>query len=146
MSIERKREREIERERAMSHKYVYPEPCQTCMSNMYVTHVCHTRQVQRSSSTAASAWRANGRYSNDLFFNFFGIFCIRAISVYLLGCLICIQWVMSRICRMYMYLICCRSLSAKEPLVIGLFGGKWPVKMRHPMGRRHPVWVCTDKK
>ena len=33
----------------------------------------------------------------------------------------------------------CRSLSAKEPLIIGLFCGKWPVKMRHPMTPRHPV-------
>jgi len=28
---------------------------------------------------------------------------------------------------------------AKEPLIIGFFGGKWPVKTRHPMGLRHPV-------
>jgi len=33
----------------------------------------------------------------------------------------------------------CRSLSAKEPLIIGLFCGKWPIKVRHPMGLRHPV-------
>jgi len=33
----------------------------------------------------------------------------------------------------------CRSFSAKEPLVIGLFGGKWPLKIRHPKGLRHPV-------
>jgi len=32
-----------------------------------------------------------------------------------------------------------RSFSAKEPLIIGLFGGKWPLKIRHPMGLRHPV-------
>jgi len=31
------------------------------------------------------------------------------------------------------------SLSAKEPLVIGLFSGKWPVQKRHPMRLRHPV-------
>ena len=28
---------------------------------------------------------------------------------------------------------------AKEPLMIGLLCGKWPVKIRHPMGLRHPV-------
>jgi len=38
------------------------------------------------------------------------------------------------------YLICsipnsCRSLSAKKPLIIGLFCGKWPVKIRHLMGQ-----------
>jgi len=33
----------------------------------------------------------------------------------------------------------CRSFFAKEPLIIGLFCGKWPVKIRHPMGLRHPV-------
>ena len=27
---------------------------------------------------------------------------------------------------------------AKQPLIIGLFCGKWPVKIRHPMGLRHP--------
>ena len=32
-----------------------------------------------------------------------------------------------------------RSLFAKEPLMIGLFYGKWPIKMKHPMGLRHPV-------
>ena len=34
----------------------------------------------------------------------------------------------------------CRSLSAKEPLIIGLFDGKWPVKIRHPM---HLGPVCN---
>jgi len=28
---------------------------------------------------------------------------------------------------------------AKEPLIIGLFCGKWPIKIRHPMTLRHPV-------
>jgi len=31
------------------------------------------------------------------------------------------------------------SLSAKEPLIIGLFCGKWPVKIRHTMTLRHSV-------
>jgi len=31
---------------------------------------------------------------------------------------------------------------AKEPLIIGLFCGIWPMKIRHPMGLRHPVlWL-----
>jgi len=33
----------------------------------------------------------------------------------------------------------CRSFPAKEPLIIGLFCGKWPIKIRHPMGLRHLV-------
>ena len=33
----------------------------------------------------------------------------------------------------------CRSFFAKEPLIIGLFCGKRPVKIRHSMGLRHPV-------
>ena len=33
----------------------------------------------------------------------------------------------------------CSSLSAKEPLITGLFCGKWPIKIRHPMNLRHPV-------
>jgi len=33
----------------------------------------------------------------------------------------------------------CRSFSTKEPLIIGLFCRKWPIKIRHPMGLRHPV-------
>jgi len=32
-----------------------------------------------------------------------------------------------------------RWFSAKEPLILGLFSGKWPVQIRHPMVRRHPV-------
>ena len=37
-------------------------------------------------------------------------------------------------------LISCRSFSAKEPPSIGLFCGKLPKKIRHPMGLRHPVY------
>ena len=33
----------------------------------------------------------------------------------------------------------CRLFFAKEPLIIGLFRGKWPLKIRHPMTLRHPV-------
>jgi len=33
----------------------------------------------------------------------------------------------------------CGSLSAKETLIIGLFGGKWPIKIRHSMHLDHPV-------
>jgi len=33
----------------------------------------------------------------------------------------------------------CRSFFAKEPLIIGLFRGKWLVRIRHPMTLRHPV-------
>ena len=32
-----------------------------------------------------------------------------------------------------------RSFSAKEPLIIWLFGRKWPIKIRRPMGLRHLV-------
>jgi len=33
----------------------------------------------------------------------------------------------------------CRSYSAKELLIMGLFCGKWPIKIRHPLTRRHTV-------
>ena len=33
----------------------------------------------------------------------------------------------------------CRSFFAKEPLIIGLFCGKWPMEIRHPMTLRHSV-------
>ena len=33
----------------------------------------------------------------------------------------------------------CRSFSAKEPLIIGLFCRKWRTKIRHPRTPRHPV-------
>jgi len=33
----------------------------------------------------------------------------------------------------------CRSLSAKEPHIIELFCGEWPIKIRHPMGVCHLV-------
>ena len=35
----------------------------------------------------------------------------------------------------------CRSFFAKEPLMIGLFCEKWPVKIRHAMGLRLPVLI-----
>jgi len=39
----------------------------------------------------------------------------------------------------------CRPFPAKEPLIIG-FCGTWPVKIRHPMGLRHPVYgVWTSR-
>jgi len=42
----------------------------------------------------------------------------------------------------------CRSFSTKEPLNIGHFCGKWPIKMRDPMSLCHPVcifgyWICV---
>jgi len=33
----------------------------------------------------------------------------------------------------------CRSFSAKRPLIIGLFCGKRPTKIKHLKGLRHPV-------
>jgi len=39
----------------------------------------------------------------------------------------------------------CRSFSAKEPLIIGLFCGKRPLQRRHPMGLRHPTLTCEKK-
>ena len=38
----------------------------------------------------------------------------------------------------------CRSCSAKEPLIIGLFCGKWPEKIRHPMTLRHRL-LCDNE-
>ena len=38
----------------------------------------------------------------------------------------------------------CRSFFANEPLIIGLFCGKWPLRIRHPMGLRHPVWLVLE--
>jgi len=37
------------------------------------------------------------------------------------------------------YPLNCRSFSTKEPLNIGHFCGKWPIKIRDPMSLRHPV-------
>jgi len=37
----------------------------------------------------------------------------------------------------------CRSHSVKEPLILGLFCGKWPIKIRHPMHLRHRVTQCS---
>ena len=37
----------------------------------------------------------------------------------------------------------CRSFRGKEPLIIGLFCEKWPIKIRHPMGLCQPV-VASD--
>ena len=45
----------------------------------------------------------------------------------------------SRMCVWWHKALNCRSLFAKEPLIIGLFCGKWPLKMRHPTHLRHPV-------
>jgi len=36
----------------------------------------------------------------------------------------------------------CRSFFAQEPLIIGLFCGKWSIQIRHPIGLRHPI--CVD--
>jgi len=48
---------------------------------------------------------------------------------------------------------CTKSIFAKEPLVIGLFCGKWPLKIRHSMGPCHPVpsvgewvWICLSSR
>ena len=39
----------------------------------------------------------------------------------------------------YRVALSCRSFSAKEPLIIGLFCEKWPIKIRHSMGLCHLV-------
>jgi len=36
----------------------------------------------------------------------------------------------------------CSSFSEQEPLIIGLFCGKWPVRKGHPVGLGHPVANC----
>jgi len=33
----------------------------------------------------------------------------------------------------------CKSFSAKEPLIVGLFCGKSPIKIRHALGLYHPA-------
>ena len=38
----------------------------------------------------------------------------------------------------------CRSLSAKELTIIGLFCRKWPIKIRHPPYLGLPVWGGCD--
>ena len=38
-----------------------------------------------------------------------------------------------------------RSFFAKEPLIIGIFCGKWPMEIRHPMTLRHPVLNSLDQ-
>jgi hypothetical protein len=42
-------------------------------------------------------------------------------------------------------LLSCRSFSAKEPLTIGLFCKKRPIKTRHPMTLRHVCCCCQNK-
>jgi len=39
----------------------------------------------------------------------------------------------------------CRSLSAKEPLIIGLFCGKWPIKIRHPITLCHSAEILKTQ-
>ena len=39
-----------------------------------------------------------------------------------------------------------RSLSAKEPIITGLFCGKRPIKLRHPMPLCHPVYVTCGEQ
>jgi len=41
--------------------------------------------------------------------------------------------------RKCMDVLSCASLSAKEPLILELFCGKWPIKIRHPLTLHHPV-------
>jgi len=36
------------------------------------------------------------------------------------------------------------SFSAKDPLIVGLFCGKWPVKTRHPKHLHHPLNESTN--
>ena len=49
--------------------------------------------------------------------------------------------VTSQLMRKSIYItsLSCRSFLAKEPLITGLFCGKWPTKIRHPMTLCHPV-------
>ena len=56
------------------------------------------------------------------------------VVLHLIGC--AARYRVAKTHRMpYLY----RSFSTKEPPIIGLFCGKWPAKIRHPIGLRHPV-------
>jgi len=71
---------------------------------------------------------------------------------------ICHEWVISNIRMCYVYYMnvpcqiqggedardapSCRSFFAKGPRIIGLFCGKWSMKIRHPMTLRHSVLYC----
>jgi len=37
--------------------------------------------------------------------------------------------------------VSCRSFFATDSLIIGLFRWKWPIKVRHPMGLHHSVYI-----
>jgi len=43
--------------------------------------------------------------------------------------------------RRPIHALSCRSFLAKEQLIIGLFCGKWPIKIRHPISLHHPVYI-----
>jgi len=40
------------------------------------------------------------------------------------------------------YALSCRLFSTKEPLIIRLFCGKWPIKIRHPRVAKTHITVC----
>jgi len=45
----------------------------------------------------------------------------------------------TRVAKIHSMPYLCRSFSAKQPLIVGLFCGKRPTKIRHAMGLCHPV-------
>jgi len=50
-------------------------------------------------------------------------------------------WWLSRVS----FVLSCRSFFAKEPLITGLFCGKRPVSIRHPMCFRRPLTPATTR-
>jgi len=52
-------------------------------------------------------------------------------------CILRVQWY--RVAKTHRIPYLHRSFSAKEPLIVGLFCGKWRMKIRHPMALRHHV-------
>jgi len=118
----------------LSHVTHMNESCHTyewVMSHTWMSHVTHMQQSWHTHELVmAHVWMRHGTHMNASWHTY--------------------EWVMSTHKRSLTVLMCgedaedalsCRSLSAKGPLIIGLFCGKWPIKI--DIICRHAILYCV---
>jgi len=105
-------------------------PCDMTDSN-----TCRNKRAKQKTEPISHVWMSHVTHTQQhLVFEFVTFSCFKNVRR-----LMFLRHQNTGLRRPIGCLISCRSFFAKEPQSIGLFCGKWPIKIRHPMTLRHPV-------
>ena len=128
------------RTRGMTHSYVWQDSFirvawLICTRDMTDSNTCGTKRAKQKTEPISHVWMIYVTHTRQhLVFEFVTFSCLKNVRRLKFLSHQNTGWRRPKGC-----LISCRSFFTKEPLIIGLFCGKWPIKIRHPMTLRHPV-------